>query len=127
MSDDIREVMRPTPFSPRKRVGRSADRRGDGGGRQESAPEEPAPEQSLCEEELETLSREIDAANGRLARAGKSVRLRLLQGPGAPLIEITLPDGDGAEAVRKTVTVGQLPEWVSRLESGEGLIIDETL
>ena len=126
MSDDIREVMRPTPFSPQKRVGNPSNRPGGeeghaGGG------EETGGEESLSEEEIALLEREVEAANDRLAAAGRDFRLNLAIADGLAAIEIFSRDAAGGESVTRTITPGEFPAWVERLESGEGLIIDETI
>ncbi|MCD6405120.1 MAG: hypothetical protein J7M19_04800 [Planctomycetes bacterium] len=130
MSDDIREVMRPTPFSPLKRVGKSGKRKKGSGGRTEGDEENEAPqaeEGEISDAELETLARDVETANQRLAKAGRDVRLRLAEGVHAPLVEIILPDKSGAELVTRRIKPSGFEEWVQRLESGEGLIIDEEL
>ncbi|MHC4712175.1 MAG: hypothetical protein ACYTAN_02745 [Planctomycetota bacterium] len=125
MSDDIREVMRPTPFSPLKRVG---DRQGRGGthGHAESPDREQAEgEGTFTRDEMETLAREVEAANERLRGAGRDVTLTLVEEGGAPLIEIALPSEAGGGHVTRRVTPLEFPQWVERLESGEGIIFDE--
>ncbi len=124
MSDDIREVMRPTPFSPAKRVG---DRQGGGGtyGHAESESEEGGEEGgAFTPDEMKTLEREIESANERLRAAGREVTLSLVEEEGAPLIEIALPSEAGGSVTRR-VTPLEFPQWVKRLESGEGIILDE--
>lgn len=129
MSDDIREVMRPTPWSPLKPVGPSGGRR-DGGARHgdESGEEdEAAGDEAFSAEEMEKLHSQVEAANDRLKAAGRRVEIDIIDEPTGPLIEITLPGEAGGEHVTRRVRPREFPEWVSRLESGEGLIIDERL
>ena len=126
MSDDIREVMRPTPFSPAKRVG---DRQGRGGtyGHADSQGEEGGEEGgTFTPDEMQTLEREIELANERLRAAGRDVTLSLVDEQGTPLIEIALPSEAGGSVTRR-VTPLEFPQWVKRLESGEGIIFDETV
>ena len=128
MSDDIHEVMRPTPFSPLKRIARSGTHKDNteersGGWADDNAAEEP-PSQA---DDLETLAHEVAAANERLRVAGKSVRLRLAAGSDAPFIEILLPGEDGGEIVTRRIAPGEIAAWVQRLETAEGLVIDEKM
>jgi hypothetical protein len=128
MSDDIHEVMRPTPFSPLKRITRSGTHKDNteersGGWADDNADEKP-PSQA---DDLETLAREVDSANVRLRVAGKSVRLRLAAGSDAPFIEILLPSEGGGEIVTRRIAPGEIAAWVQRLETAEGLVIDEKM
>lgn len=128
MSDDIREVMKPTPFSPAKRTGPTSDRHGGAAGHSgRSSEEEPPEEPELSEKEMNVLLRDIEAANDRLAAAGRDVHLGLLEGPGSPVIEILIRDEGGPELVTRRVAPGEIDQWVARLESGEGIIIDDML
>ncbi len=130
MSDDIREVMRPTPFSPLKRVERSGDHKSNsegyaGGWAQEDGSEQEG--EAPGEETLNRLAREVDAANERLQTAGKKVRLRLAAEDGIAHIEIILPGESGASVVSRRIAASEIQEWVLRLETAEGLMIDEML
>jgi len=127
MSDDIREVMRPTPYSPRKPVGRAGGGGGGGAGRyDEGGASEGGEDEGFSAEEMERLRGEVEAANERLAAAGRDVQIEIIETDGAPLIEITLPEADEGGHVTRRVEPAGLAEWVRRLESGEGLIIDES-
>ena len=127
MSDDIREVMKPTSYSPLKPAGKSGGH-SDGGPRHydEGGDEEEGGGGEFTPEEMEKLRAEVEAANARLETAGRKVQIDIVGTASAPLIEITLPEADGGEQVRRRVEAHELSEWVLRLESGEGLIIDET-
>lgn len=130
MSDDIRKVMRTTPWSPLKSVGR-ADGRKEGGARHSDeggdAEDEAAPEEAFSVEEMEELHSQVEAANERLRAAGRRIEIDIIDDSAGPLIEMSLPGEAGGEHVSRRVRPKEFPEWVSRLESGEGLIIDERL
>jgi len=130
MSDDIRGVMPPTPFSPLKRTTRSGDHKdgseGHHGGWSDVEDEEPQQENPEALP-LEGIAREVDAGNERLRAAGKSVRLRLAGSPGAPFVEIVLPGETGGEVVARRIAPGEISQWVPRLETAEGLMIDEKM
>ena len=128
MSDDVREVMRPTPFSGLKRVARSGDHKdgterqsGDFGGSEEEG------KQGRDAEAFETLRREVEGANERLRAAGKSLRLKLAGDADAPVIEIILPRGAGEETVTRRIAPDEIQMWVGRIETAEGLVIDEKM
>jgi hypothetical protein len=130
MSDDIRSVLPPTPFSPLKRSTRSGDHKdsseGHHGGWSDAEDEEP--QQDKPEGlPLESFAREVDEGNERLRAAGKSVRLRLAGGPDEPFVEIVLPGETGGEVVARRIAPGEIREWVPRLETTEGLMIDEKM
>jgi len=92
------------------------------------AEEEPRQEEAAqADADFEVLSREVEEANERLRRAGKAVRLRLTGGQTGPSIEIILPDEAGAAVVTRRIAPGEIGAWVARLESAEGLMIDEKL
>lgn len=126
MSDDIREVMRSMPFSPLKRVDRSGRHKDnaqqhEGGWTEEEAGED----DGRRREALEALTREVDEANERLKRAGKAVRLRLAAAAGETAIEVILPGDQGQEVVTRRIPPGEMAAWVIRLETAEGIVIDE--
>ncbi len=130
MPDDIREVMRSTQFTPLKRTDRSGDHKrnsegGSGGWQDEEGGEKP--QTPIEASELDALVREIEQANARLADAGKAVRLRLAAARGTHVIEITLPAEAGGVVVTRTIAAGDIKEWAMRLETAEGLMIDERL
>jgi len=130
MSDDIREVMRSTPFSPLKRTDHSGDHKknteGYSGGWHDDEGQESG-EKPLEAGQVEALEREIAAANARLTAAKKRVRLRLATRAGVPVIEITLPDEGAGVTVTRTIEPHEISEWTLRLETAEGLVIDEKL
>ena len=129
MSDDIREVMRPTSFSSLKRADRSG--RHKDGAQQHSGgwaeEESPQPEAEERDAALETLSREVRDANEQLQKSGKTVRLRLASETGGPVIEVILPDEAGMAVVTQRIAPNEMQAWLLRLETAEGLVIDEKM
>ena len=149
MGDEVHEVPRGVPFSQPRRadsVGarerlleeqerRQQKRRGSSGGGAQSADsgepavagraEEAAGEAG--EAGLEDLERAVGEANARLERAGRGVRLALAQAEGRPVVDILVPDPEGVLLVRRRIAPDEMAVWVARIESNEGLLLDETL
>jgi hypothetical protein len=132
MGDDIRDVSRTSPFSPLKGVSRSGARerlsdgeQGPGGeGRDtQDGGDEPADASAAVEE----LVAEVQAANARLAAGGKNVRLRLAGGPSAPVIDVLLLEGPEVKVVSRRIAPSEIASWVARIETSEGLLLDDTM
>ncbi len=148
MSDDIRGVpntsgsmqhRRSNSVGARERLleiqeERQRRRREDPSGREEADGEtrglEDAPSDSDADEAqpagFEDLVREIDAANERLRLAGRGIRLQAGRGSDEPFIEVLVPDPEGVLVVTRRIDPADMAGWLVRIETSEGIILDES-
>lgn len=127
MTDDLRDVRPPafTPVRPSVRAGTRkpvSDHEDTGGeGRQDdSGGGENGPTQ-------EEAARKIEEANTRLAGRGLAARLRLAGSAAVPLVEVVVPDRAGGLTVARRFAPAEIEEWISRIETSEGLFLDERM
>lgn len=129
MSDEIGDIMKSAAYPPVHRVTRSGareplsdERKGEGEGRYGG--EEPDTQRNAPVEELVA---EVAATNERLAAAGRKVRLRLAGTPAAPVIEILMLDGSGLSVMSRQIAPSEIDAWIARIETAEGLLLDDTI
>jgi len=132
MSDDIRDVSRTSPFSPLKGVSRSGAREKLSDGEQGSGGEgrdtqDNGDEQADASAAVEQLDAEVRSANARLAAAGKNVRLRLAGGKSAPVIDVLLLEGAQVKVMSRRIAPSEIESWIARIETSEGLLLDDTM
>lgn len=132
MSDDIRDVMKSSPYPPVHRATRgdarerlSDERQGSQGEGRYSGDE--TPQEGSDPRELERLAAEVNAANARFQAAGRNVRLHLAGGQSAPVIDILVLDAAGAKTFSRRISHSEMAAWITRIETSEGLLLDDTL
>ncbi len=133
MSDDIGEVRNPSPFAPLRRATRGEARerladderghRGEGRYSEEESGGDEAPAGPTREE----IARQVEAANVRLAAAGRGVRLAVGDSPAGVYVEVIMLDSAGANLAAARIDPREIAGWMKRIETSEGLLLDDTL
>lgn len=128
MTDDLHNV-RPAAFTPvrppvrtgtRKPLADHEDTSGEGRHDDAAGGEDERPT-------ADETARKIEEANGRLAARALDARLRLAGTQAAPLVEVMVPDGAGGFTVARRFEPGGIEAWISRIETSEGLLLDERM